>query len=107
MSDQSWANASAPIGQNPEHSSVQGDQNHHPKALVRVNRAERCGRKENTGGSALSQGHELPLQVTSKDRLPQWMTKVAIFLPVIALGFALESIAMQPLIDRFEPPEAG
>jgi hypothetical protein len=47
------------------------------------------------------------LQVTSKDRLPQWMTKVAIFLPVIALGFALESIAMQPLIDRFEPPEAG
>jgi len=39
--------------------------------------------------------------------VPQWMTKVAIFLPVIALGFALESIAMQPLIDRFEPPEAG
>src|SRR5580693_7639153 len=69
MGDHSRANASAPIGQNPEHSSVQGDQNHHPKALVRVNRAECCGRKENAGGSALSQGHELPLQVTSKDCL--------------------------------------
>jgi hypothetical protein len=69
MSDHSRANASAPMGQNPEHSSVQGDQNHHPEALVRVNRAECCGRKENAGGSALSQGHELPLQVTSKDCL--------------------------------------
>src|ERR1700722_11005161 len=69
MGDHSRANASAPIGQNPEQSSVQGDQNHHPKALVRVNRAECCGRKENAGGSALSQGHELPLQVTSKDCL--------------------------------------
>src|SRR4029077_124122 len=57
------------MGQNSEHSSVQGDQNHHPEALVRVNRAECCGRKENAGGSALSQGHELPLQVTSKDCL--------------------------------------
>src|SRR6266550_6701539 len=63
------ANASAPIGQNPEHCSVQAYQNHHPEALVRVSRAECCGRKENASGSALSQGHELPLQVTSKDRL--------------------------------------
>src|ERR1700722_11526513 len=69
MGDPSRANASGPIGQNPQQSPVQGDQNHHPKALVRVNRAERCGRKENTGGGALFQGHELPLQVTSKDCL--------------------------------------
>jgi nitrate reductase NapE component len=38
MSDHSRANASAPIGQNPEHCSVQADQNHHPEALVRVSR---------------------------------------------------------------------
>jgi len=69
MGDHSRANASAPIGQNPEHCSVQAYQNHHPEALVRVSRAECCGRKENASGSALSQGHELPLQVTSKDRL--------------------------------------
>ena len=69
MSDHSRANACAPIGQNPERCSVQADQNHHPEALVRVSRAECCGRKENAGGSALSQGHELPLQVTSKDCL--------------------------------------
>jgi len=62
MSDHSRANACAPIGQNPERCSVQADQNHHPEALVRVSRAECCGRKENAGGRALSQGHELPLQ---------------------------------------------
>src|ERR1700688_5089056 len=67
MGEHSRANTPAPIGQNPEHSSVQGDQNYHPEALVRVSRAEGCGRKENAGGSALSQGHELPLQLTSKD----------------------------------------
>jgi len=39
--------------------------------------------------------------------VPQLMTKVAVFLPVIALGFALESITMQPLMDRFKPAEAG
>jgi hypothetical protein len=39
--------------------------------------------------------------------VPQLMTKVVIFLPVIALGFAIESITMQPLIDRFKPSEAG
>jgi hypothetical protein len=39
--------------------------------------------------------------------IPQLMTKVAIFLPVIALGFATESITMQPLIDRFKPSGAG
>jgi hypothetical protein len=38
MSDHSRANASAPIGQNPEHCSVQADQNHHPEGLVRVSR---------------------------------------------------------------------
>jgi hypothetical protein len=57
------------MGQNPEHCSVQADQNHHPEALVRMSRAECSGRKENAGGSALSQGHELPLQVTPEDRL--------------------------------------
>jgi hypothetical protein len=39
--------------------------------------------------------------------VPQLMTKGAIFLPVIALGFAIESIATQPLIDRFKPSDAG
>jgi hypothetical protein len=35
--------------------------------------------------------------------IPQLMTKVAFFLPVIAVGFAIESIVLQPLIDRFKP----
>jgi len=61
MSDHSRANAAAPMGQHPEHSSVQGDQNHHPEALVRVGRTEGYGREENAGRSAVSQGHELPL----------------------------------------------
>lgn len=69
MGDHSRAYASSPIGQNSEHSSVQADQNRHSETLVRMRRAECCGRKKNAGGSALSQGHELPLQVTSKDRL--------------------------------------
>ena len=34
MGDHSRANASAPIGQNSEHSSVQGDQNRHPEAWL-------------------------------------------------------------------------
>ncbi len=38
--------------------------------------------------------------------LPQLMTKVVIFLPVIALGFAIESINMQAFIDHFKPKEA-
>jgi hypothetical protein len=38
--------------------------------------------------------------------VPHLMTKVAVFLPVIAVGFALESIVMQPLIDRFMPLDA-
>jgi hypothetical protein len=37
------------------------------------------------------------------DRAIPQMTNVALFLPVIALGFALESIWMQPLVDRFKP----
>jgi hypothetical protein len=68
MRDYSRANASAPMGQNPKHCSVQGDQNHQPDALVCVRRAECRRRKENAGGNALRQGHELPLQVTPKDR---------------------------------------
>jgi len=62
----------AQIGQNPEHSSVQGDQNHHPEALVtREARADVGGRKENAPAERfLVRGHELPLQVTSKDCLP-------------------------------------
>ena len=39
--------------------------------------------------------------------VPQLMTKAAVFIPVVGVGFALESVAMQPLIDRFKPPEAG
>ncbi|HEY0701326.1 MAG TPA: hypothetical protein VGD60_01035 [Candidatus Acidoferrales bacterium] len=38
---------------------------------------------------------------------PSWMTKVGIFLPVIAVGFAVESIALDPLIDRFKPTHSG
>jgi hypothetical protein len=57
------------MSQNPKHCSVQGDQNRHPEALIRVSRAECRSRKENAGGNALSQGHELPLQVTPKDCL--------------------------------------
>jgi hypothetical protein len=38
--------------------------------------------------------------------LPQLMTKVVIFLPVIALGYAIESIKMEAFIDRFKPEEA-
>jgi hypothetical protein len=34
------------------------------------------------------------------------MTKVVIFLPVVAVGFAIESIMLQPLIDRFKPSAA-
>jgi hypothetical protein len=34
------------------------------------------------------------------------MTKVAFFLAVIAVAFALESLAMQSLIDRLNPSEA-
>src|SRR5271166_2392128 len=68
MGDHSRTNTSSPIGQNPEHCSEQADQNHWPEALVRVRCAECRGRKENAGGSAFSQGHDLSLQVTSKDR---------------------------------------
>jgi hypothetical protein len=35
------------------------------------------------------------------------MTKAVVFIPVVGVGFALESIAMQPLIDRFKLSEAG
>jgi hypothetical protein len=57
------------MGQNPKHGAVQADQNHHPEALVRVSGTECGGRKENAGGNVLSQGNELPLQVTPEDRL--------------------------------------
>ena len=39
--------------------------------------------------------------------VPQLMTKAAVFIPVVGVGFALESVAMQPLIDRFKPSEAS
>jgi hypothetical protein len=39
--------------------------------------------------------------------LPQLMTKAVIFLPVLALCFAIESITMRTVIDRFKPAEAG
>jgi len=57
------------MSQNPKHGTVQADQNHHPEALVRVSGTECGGRKENAGGNVLSQGNELPLQVTPEDRL--------------------------------------
>jgi hypothetical protein len=39
--------------------------------------------------------------------VPQMMTKAMVFLPVVGVGFAIESVAMQPLIDRFKPSEAN
>lgn len=39
--------------------------------------------------------------------VPQLMTKAMVFMPVVAVGFAIESIQMQPLIDRFKPSEAS
>jgi hypothetical protein len=39
--------------------------------------------------------------------LPQLMNKVIVILPVLALGFAIESIKMQTIIDRFKPSEAS
>ena len=38
--------------------------------------------------------------------IPQLMTKALVFMPVVGVGFAIESITMQPLIDRFKPTEA-
>jgi hypothetical protein len=35
--------------------------------------------------------------------LPELMTKVIVFMPLLALGFAIESINMQTIIDRFNP----
>ena len=57
------------MGQNPEHRSVQADQNYHPESLVGVSGAESRGGKENACGSVPGQGYELPLQVAPKDRL--------------------------------------
>jgi hypothetical protein len=37
---------------------------------------------------------------------PRSMTKVAIFMPLIAVGFAIESILMEGLVGRFKPAEA-
>jgi len=34
---------------------------------------------------------------------PQVMTKAVVFIPVLAIGFAVESIWMERLIDRFKP----
>ncbi len=68
MGDDSGANASAPVSKNTEHRSEHADHNRPPETLVCMPRAEGCGRKENADGCPLSQGHELPLQVTSKDR---------------------------------------
>jgi hypothetical protein len=48
----------------------------------------------------------LAVMIWSDRTFPQWMTKVAFFLPLIAVAFALESIAMQSLIDRLKPSEA-
>jgi len=39
--------------------------------------------------------------------LPQLMTKALVFMPVISLGFAIESINMEAFIDRFKPKEAA
>jgi hypothetical protein len=39
--------------------------------------------------------------------IPQLMTKAIAFIPIVGVGFALESIAMQPLIDRFKSSAVG
>jgi hypothetical protein len=35
---------------------------------------------------------------------PEVMTKAIVFIPLLAVGFAVESIRMQKLIDHFRPP---
>lgn len=37
---------------------------------------------------------------------PNLMTKVIVFIPVLALGFAIESIVLSKLVDRFKPSSA-
>ncbi len=69
MGDDSRANTWAPMGQYPKHCSGHADQNHSLEALIGVNSTERGGGKENARGNILSQGDELPLQVTTEDRL--------------------------------------
>ena len=39
--------------------------------------------------------------------IPQLMSRVIIFLPVLALGFAVESIKMQAIIDQFKPSQSA
>lgn len=38
---------------------------------------------------------------------PEFMTKAIIFIPVLSLGFVIESALMQRVIDRFKPSSAG
>jgi|SRR5215467_5505666 len=35
---------------------------------------------------------------------PRVMTKAIVFIPVLAIGFVIESVRMQGLINRFKPP---
>ena len=38
---------------------------------------------------------------------PHVMTKIIVFFPVLTLGFAIESVNMQRLIDHFKPASSG
>ena len=69
MGDDSRANTSSPMSQYPKHCSEHADQNRPPEALIGVNGTERSGGKDNARGNVLSQGDELPLQVTTENRL--------------------------------------
>ena len=69
MRDHSRANSSSPMSQNPEHRPERAEQNHPAGALVGMRRAECYCRKENAGDRVLCQCRELPLQITSKNRL--------------------------------------
>jgi len=40
-------------------------------------------------------------------KLPELKTKAIIFIPVLAVGFAIESIQMRTGIDRFKPSETS
>jgi hypothetical protein len=61
MSDHSRSNASTPMGQNPEHDSIQTDRQNHPKPLVRVGDSEYGSGEQNPSGSTLCYSYKLPL----------------------------------------------
>ena len=61
MGDHSRTHAFAPMRKNPEHRTVQADQNNEPESLVGMGDAEDRGGKKNPERNALRQDDELSL----------------------------------------------